>query len=382
MNAIDMPWRRPVVPAAARFAVEVHAGDGLAAADWPSIAAPYDLAMYAFQSREFLHVWMATIGKARGSECYFVVVKDAGRPILYLPLAIERVFRVRLLRFLDAGVTDYNAPILHCGRDLTRREFQALWREILSRLPRIDAIDLQKMPHDVAGRLNPLTFLDCVPYMSSGHSIVLAALRSEVDARPKVRAQRKNLQRRARALNAVGKVEFVDNPAAAARETVLSRLLELKRQKYMRTIGRDFLATPGVAGFYREIAAPERLGRISHLAAILCNGEVVSGHLGFIGRGRFHYILPAYEARFRRFEVGHLLLQHLIDQSAAQGVATFDLGVGDFPYKARWATHRLVLGCHQRALSVAGWVFFRLRGARHLAASTGIRRWLRAVTAR
>lgn len=377
MAAIDITLRERPAPVAPHFSVEIHAGENLAAVDWPSITTPSDLTMYAFQSREFLDVWMSTIGKARGAECYLVVVKDGQRrPLLYLPLVIEKRFNVRLLRFMDAGVADYNAPILGSEHKLTQPQFTRLWSEIVSLLPKFDAFDLQKIPSDVLGRFNPLTYLDGECYASSGHSMALGMLPGGINVRPSVKAQRKNLRRRQRALSEIGHADFVVNPSAASKDYVLDRLLELKRQKYLRTVGRDFLAEPGVARFYREMAAPNRIGRISHLSALISNGKVVSGHLGFIGRGRFHYVLPAYDTEYRRFEVGHLLLAHLIDQSYDKGLRTFDLGVGDFAYKARWSTHRLALYSYERPVTFAGWLYFQMRRAQHVAGTTGVRKWL------
>jgi CelD/BcsL family acetyltransferase involved in cellulose biosynthesis len=379
MNAIDLPRRkRPFAPVSPGFSVEVHPGSSLAAIDWPGVAASSDVTMYTFQSREFLDVWMHTIGRARGADCRLVVVKSGDKPILYLPLVIERVFNTRLLRFMDAGVADYNAPILRSETALTRFDFEFIWSKILAQLPKIDAIDLEKMPSDIVGKSNPLTYLNCVPYASSGHSLLLSSLRSHVDARHSVRAQRKNLGRRWRALNELGQADFVVNPTGIKAGYVLDRLFELKRQKYLRTTGRDFLATPGVARFYRDIVAGSRLGRIGHLSAVLCNDRVVSAHLGFIGRGRFHYVVPAYDMEYRRFEVGHQLMQHLIEQSFDQGQTTFDLGVGDFSYKGRWSTHRLTLRNYERALTFAGWMYFKARNAKHRAGTTRLGEWIKA----
>jgi CelD/BcsL family acetyltransferase involved in cellulose biosynthesis len=376
MNAIDMP-RRAFVAAPSDFAVEIHSGNDLAAVDWPSIAGPAELRMFAFQAREFLDVWINTIGAARGSECYLVVVKDGQRPVLYLPLAIETVFKVRLLRFMDAGVSDYNAPILSSPHDLTETEFHRVWSQILESLPKFDAIDLQKIAGDIEGRFNPLTYLASTPYASSGHSLRLAALQGKVDPRVSMKKQIKSLRRRERALNARGRVDFVVNPDGAMRNNVLDRLLRLKRQTYMRIIGRDFLGTPGVTAFYREMAEPHRLRRISHLSATLFNDQVVAAHLGFIGRGRLHYILPAYDTAYRRYGVGHLLLQHLIDRSFDQHLAAFDLGVGDFSYKARWETDRLPLSCHERPQSFTGLLYLQMRRAHHRLGTAALRQWLR-----
>ena len=114
-----------------RFRVELLDGPDLAAAGWPSIEAGPELLMYVYQSREFLDVWMASIGKARRARCFLVVVRDGGNnPVLYLPLAIETRFGGRILRFMDAGVADFNAPILVAGAELTRGEFLTIWTEI------------------------------------------------------------------------------------------------------------------------------------------------------------------------------------------------------------------------------------------------------------
>ena len=161
MTVIDLPSRGRV--ARTSFKVELVAGEN--PADWPSIADDRDLRMYVFQSREFLEVWLDTIGKASRIEPYFIVVRDAdGRPVLYLPLAIETKFNVRLLRFMDCGVADYNAPIVAASRPLSRQEFHEVWADVLSLLPAVDVIDLKKIASDVAGAVNPLAYLDCAPF--------------------------------------------------------------------------------------------------------------------------------------------------------------------------------------------------------------------------
>jgi CelD/BcsL family acetyltransferase involved in cellulose biosynthesis len=107
---------------------------------------------------------------------------------------------------------------------------------------------------------------------------------------------------------------------------------------------------------------------------------VASAHLGFIGRGRFYYIFPAYDTAFGRHRVGHLLLQHLIDQSAAQDFDTFDFGVGDDSYKNRWATHHLALQSHERAVTGAGRVYLQMRRVGRFVAANGIRTWFKTAS--
>jgi CelD/BcsL family acetyltransferase involved in cellulose biosynthesis len=363
------------------FKVELLAGGNLAAADWPSIADDRDLRMYVFQSREFLDIWQATIGKASCIEPYFIVVRDAdGRPILYLPLTIETKFNVRLLRFMDCGVADYNAPIVTAGRTLSRQEFHDVWADVLSLLPGFDVIDLKKIASDVAGAVNPLAYLDCTPFGESGHSIVLTRMRDQTDTRRSIVRLRRKLQSCAKGLNQIGESRFIVNPAAAEAARVTERLFELKRRKYQRTSTPDFLAAPGVERFYREMISPARLGKISHLSALTIGDAVAAAHLGFIGRGRFYYIFTAYDTAFGRHRVGHLLLQHLIDQSVTQDFDTFDLGIGDASYKNKWANHHLALHSHERAVTAAGRIYLQMRRVRRFVSASGIRTWFKTAS--
>jgi len=377
VTVIDLPRRGR----ATSLKVELVDGGNLAAADWPSIADGRDLRMYIFQSREFLDIWLDTIGKASRVEPCFVVVRDSDRrPVLYLPLIIETKFNVRLLRFMDCGVADYNAPIVAADRTLSRQEFHDVWADVLALLPGFDVIDLKKIASDVAGAVNPLTYLDCTPFGDSGHAIALTRLRDQTDTRRAVVRLRRKLQTHAKGLSRIGEPRFIVNPDAAEAARVAERLLELKRQKFQRTSTPDFLAAPGVERFYRELMSPGRLGTIAHLSALTIGDTVASAHLGFIGRGRFYYIFPAYDTAFGRYRVGHLLMQHLIDQSVAQDFDAFDLGIGDASYKNKWATHHLALHSHERAATAAGRVYLQMRRVRRFVSASGIRTWFKTAS--
>jgi CelD/BcsL family acetyltransferase involved in cellulose biosynthesis len=351
-----------------QFRVELYDGAELAAAQWPSIEAGPELLMYVYQSREFLEVWMASIGAARRARGFLVVVRDGGNnPVLYLPLVIETRFNNRILRFMDGGVADFNAPILAAGADLTRGEFLAIWADIRSSLPAVDLIDLKKIAGDVCGARNPLTYLDCHTYESSGHAVDLAAWNENAADDPSLSRMRKKLQRQRQRLSNLGPTQFVANPSGPQLRLLIERLTELKREQYLRTSGRDFFATPGIHDFYCRMLAPERLGRISDVSALVCGGKIVSTHLGFIGRGRFYYVLPAFDTEYRSLAVGILLLDRLIERCSAERYAVFDLGEGDFSYKTKWATHRLPLLACEQAVTSVGALFGRLRRVRNLA---------------
>jgi CelD/BcsL family acetyltransferase involved in cellulose biosynthesis len=371
VTVLDLPRQQHA--ARTSFKVELFAGNNFAACDWPSIADERDLQMYIFQSREFLEIWASTLGKANSIESFLLVVRNnSGEPVLYLPLVIEKKFNLRILCFMDCGVVDYNAPILKAGLSLSPQEFKSLWERVLALLPGFDVIDLTKIAGDVSGAVNPLTYLDCTSHRESGHSLLLKGPGAAAGGSTSAGLRRK-LDREYRKIAERGAVEFIVKPAGDLVGAVTEKLFALKRQKYMQTKISDFLAMPGVADFYRAVAGAE----IGHLSALLIDQTVVSAHLGYIGRGRFYYILPAYDEAFGQHRPGHLLLRELIDRSAQQENETFDFGVGDEAYKATWADHHLPLYDHEYAMTTAGKVYLQMRRVRRFVKSSGIRSWFR-----
>jgi CelD/BcsL family acetyltransferase involved in cellulose biosynthesis len=340
------------------LSVEVREGADWDAVGWPSIAVEA-LEMSVFQSREFLEIWMATIGRERAVRPALAIVSDAdARPVLYLPFVIETRLGVNILRFMDAGVSDLNAPIMARERRLTETEFAAVWKKIRALLPPVDVIDLRKMPEHLDGMRNPMTWLPCASGHVYSHAVQLSHL-PEIHARAPVVRMRKKLRRQFQRLGELGPTRFVSNPAKDELTRVVDGLFDLKRMQYLRTRGRDFLEGPGVRSFYYAMAAPERLGRISNLSALMCGEEIASAHLGFIGRDRFYYVMPAYDIRYRALAPGYQLLDHLLSQCRDDGYAVFDLGEGEHRYKEKFMTHQVRLRTHQRAVTVAGMIYLQ-----------------------
>ncbi len=370
VTVLDLPRQQHT--AKTGFALALFDGGDFAQCNWPVIADSRDLAMYVFQSREFLETWTRTIGKANGIKSYLLVVRtDAGEPVLYLPLAIETQFNIRLLRFMDCGVADYNAPILKAGLALSPQAFKALWSQALALLPDFDVIDLKKIAADVAGVANPLLGLGCTPHDEDGHWLSLD--KAGVAGGGGSAGQQRKLDREYRKLGERGAVEFIVNPEGDLAAAITKKLFALKRQKYAQTKIADFLAVPGVADFYRQVLC----SGIGHQSALLVGNTVVSAHLGYVGRGRFYYILPAYDPAYARYRPGHLLLRKLIDRSAQHGDTAFDFGSGDEAYKQSWADRRLPLYDYQRAMTAAGQVYLQMRRIRRFVKNSGVRSWFR-----
>lgn len=141
---------------------------------WPRIGRPCSAHAHIFQTAELLQLWCATIGKARRVAPLFLRIDDAsGEPVMLAAFGLERrAGGVRVLTFLDGGVSDYNAPVLLTHRSTTIAP-DKLWRALRHALPSFDVAILDKMPELVLGGLNPLSQLAPEATPPSAHVIQL-----------------------------------------------------------------------------------------------------------------------------------------------------------------------------------------------------------------
>ncbi len=164
-----------------RFAVTVTSE---LPASWPKASTPGEVRGHIFQMREFLAIWSDTYAKRLGAAPMFVEVRDAvGIVLLQVPLAITTKRGALVLTFADNGAADYNAPLVHPAlRDLQHAEVQQLWRAIEAALPKVDIVDLEKMPQSIDDRPNPLFCLANTQNAVSCHGSDLTRPLDEIEA--------------------------------------------------------------------------------------------------------------------------------------------------------------------------------------------------------
>lgn len=337
--------------------LSVRVLDRLEGADfrWPRIADLSDWDGFIFQSREFLTLWQATIGAGRGSRACFVVVSDRNGPVLLLPLCIERRHGIRLLRFMDGGVADYNAPLLRRGWDGPADGFGRLWAAILKALPRFDAVELRKVSARAGAVANPLASLPGLGVIGGSRSVATGESWAGYLAEPSRHRYHGVTRRKLRALERLGAVTFETITEAGAADPVRAFLFAHKSRQYLRTTGADPFELPGYREFFTGVSQPPYLGQIGHLSCIRCDGELIAAHLGYAGDGRFYQIMPVYDAeRFAAISPGRIHLEQMLEGCFADSTASFEFGEGVEAYKDVWATEAEPLYLLASARTVQG----------------------------
>ena len=298
---------------------------------------------YALQCADVLQVWCNTIGRVRGTEPLFVAVfDDFGRPMLLLPLGIESRRGLRILRFLDGTVCDYNAPVIfEPMRRWDRNAVMRMWDALIRALPRFDIAVFEKMPSDIYGIPNPFIWLDATRYRASGHLLKITGS-WENYANTQLPFKRESIIQRRR-LEKLGRLTFMVADNSVERGRVAQAMLSQKSQRFVETRGTDPIDR-GIAQFYTEMT--ERFAGSESLivAALKIDDEILSTNWGLVSNGNFLGLVTSFAGgEWKRFSTGRLLLEDLLRWAFASGIKTFDFGIGDETYKTGYCNQSVLV---------------------------------------
>ena len=331
---------------------------------WPKIDRPGSARVHIFQTAELLQLWCATIGKARGVAPLFLRVDGAsGEPIMLVSMGLERrAAGVRVLTYLDGGVSDYNAPILLTDEPVTSSP-GALWRALTEALPTFDVAMLEKMPHQVLGAGNPLSNLAAEAQPPSAHVV---PLQGDWPAFVRTRLHRpKDSRRKMSRLAEHGEVRFVIAETQSDVERLFPVLIAQKTRRYLDLNSEDGFDRPGYRDYYRTVTTELFPRGVVHLSALEVGGEILATHWGLTFNQRFYALMLAFaEHPLSRYSPGRLLVERLVEWSFARGLSAFDLGVGDMAWKQHFSPERVPLRHLAFAANPVGWTYLEARKLR------------------
>jgi CelD/BcsL family acetyltransferase involved in cellulose biosynthesis len=322
---------------------------------WPRSDDLGEASAYVFQCADVVEAWIESFGRARGTEVLLVLIADAqGNPLLAIPLGVETHYGIRVLSFLDAAVSDYNAPIVYPGWYELAARFPQIWDKLVGLLPRFDILFLTKMPSHINHAENPMLELRVTEGIVSGHCAVLPA--TPEAAAKRVPPQAKTTRRKQRRLSELGKLSFLVATTAADRERVLDSVIQQKRRKYIDTRGFDGFERPGFRDYYAELTQHSGPNGPAHLSALLIDDRIIASHWGLVMGDRFYSLMPAFDSdpHWSRYSPGRILLEDLIEWSIKNGLKNFDFGVGDEPYKDEYCEEKIRLYDHMASGSLQG----------------------------
>jgi len=309
----------------------------------------------AFQTYGWMSLVLDKIGTALSATPAIVLVSsESGTPLMLIPLAERQQGAMRVLEFIDFGICDYNAPVIRrdFAMELAGQDFSVLWQQVLERVGRVDAVNLQKMPAMIGDAPNPFVQLNCQDDLVAFHCPLSADFADYLKTRSS--NLNRELRRVRRKLETISSVELRVASDSGTADALMQSILEYKSAWCLANGVCDLFGQSPYTEFYRTIARHEVSG-IAHTCALMVGDRMIAGTFGLVWRGRFYGLIQCSDfENYRAYSPGSLLLAELIRWCCENGISLFDFSIGSESYKGRWADEEQQLFQHGQAFSVRG----------------------------
>ncbi len=265
-----------------------------------------------------------------------ITIERAGAPVMALPLAMSRRGSLRIIHFADAGVTDYNAPILGGGAPDDAAGAASIMHSLLQSLPPADLLSFDKMPKRVEEMINPLALAPTATVSALNGNVLHAPSAWEDWHYGLERRFRKELERSLRVFSKFDGAQFrrFENLEEAA---PVYAVLQRQQGERIRALGLPYiLDKPEHKAFYDALVAEELPRGATVLTALMAKEEVVAALLGVTDGRRYVMVrLSTGGERWKNCSPGRLLIERTMKVLHEEGHRAFDFTIGDYAYKRR-----------------------------------------------
>ncbi len=305
-----------------------------------------------FQSFAHVRIWARHfIGKERATHLHVAVVREAGRPVLVLPLAISGS---RLLRIADVAgdpVAQY-ADVLADPARVSRGAFEAALASV--RAAGADAIVLRGVRDDsellrLAGpSLRPATARTVAPFADLSGFADFTAYRESLSKKV-----RRALRHRRNHLENGGNFSFEMLGGGTEARAIVADALDMKRKWLVQrgNISSAFL-DPATKACLLDLADSHESS--ATVARLVVGGETAAIRFGFEYRGTHFAYMSAYDPRFADVSPGKLLMEHCISGFWTRGIGRLDMLPPEGRHKRDWCRQEVGSADYTLPLTGAG----------------------------
>jgi CelD/BcsL family acetyltransferase involved in cellulose biosynthesis len=332
----DRAWTVPASPRSTGQVARVEIFEDMLSAEpyWRRLEGGHSLAT-PYQRFDLLSAWQYRVGARAGVTPFIVVgLDDAGEPVFLWPFGRMRKGPLKLVQFLGSKHANFNVGLWR--RDSLATIGARELRDIFDGLAEhdIDLVALFNQPLTWDSVPNPFSLL---PHQTSVDTSARLSLHRTTMNDVLSSSMRSRLRSKERKLQVLSGYRYLQ----AATDEDIDRLLETffaLKSSHMATQGLgNVFADPGVAEFLHE-ACRHKLPngrRLIEIHALEGGGEVLA-LFGIIADDyRFSSMFNTYtRGENGRHSPGLVLLTHLVADSIARGLRSFDIGVGRAHYKS------------------------------------------------
>ncbi|MCR4520472.1 MULTISPECIES: GNAT family N-acetyltransferase [Bosea] len=348
---------------------------------WASIAIDTDIAGLAeiwrafeatalvtpYQSYDWISTFVETIGTAHGMALRYALVRDAdGELCALLPLTITGRSGFRFAEFIGGKHANYHmglyAPAF--AAQLDAQLTTLLLTEIGTAIGGLDALAFVNQPVTWQDVGNPAALLAAGPSPSRAYKLALIAGDGDATLKRSMSSHaRKKLKNKHSRFRDFGPsmLTRATTPDEVAR--VIDAFLSQKAERFRAMGVPDPFAEPAMRAFLERGSLETGSGRPAiELYALDLGGRAVATYVGAIQGERFSGMATSFDMASETVKTspGELLLAELIRLKAREGVAVFDLGVGEARYKTTFCDDHDDLVDSFLPLTLKGRLFARI----------------------
>lgn len=328
-------------PAEAELDITIHTQIQEAADDWRQLARtgfgnPY-------QTPDWLVAWSRTLGDERHIEPVIVVGRLQGKPVVVLPLGLQRTAGTATLSFLGHGHGNQNTGVWdpRFYADVSNERMRMLLTDVCTER-RADMLVLQNVPEDWQGRKHPLVLADAIP---SPSPIFVRNLPVDFDTLFRdthSKSSRKNLLRKQRHLQEVDGYRVSRAETEQDIRRALNAFLE-QRTRRAQEAGIPNAFSSSTSERFLELVlgldADDETRATLDLWFLEADEKIRATYLCARHGGTVY----AYSNSVAHDELlpnspGLVLIKEIIEQACEDdSISALDLGLGEERYKTAWA---------------------------------------------
>jgi CelD/BcsL family acetyltransferase involved in cellulose biosynthesis len=150
--------------------------------------------------------------------------------------------------------------------------------------------------------------------------------------------QKKSFLRHQRYLERTGQLEIKHTRCHEAIAPCLDAFFDQHQRRWATTAWPSLFDQPSHQQFYRRLSETASDSGWLRFTEIVWNGRQIAFHFGFCYNGRFLWYKPSFEVDLAQLSPGEVLQRQLLLAALSEGAHTYDFGLGDEPFKRRFAT--------------------------------------------
>ncbi|WP_245181272.1 GNAT family N-acetyltransferase [Sinorhizobium mexicanum] len=291
--------------------------------------------------------WCAAWQKTHESQTLFVRGARGRRTLFILPLEIDRGRLFRTARLIGSDHSNLNTGLFADEDAMPPTELVSVLTCGVKRQLRgfADIVTLDKTPETWRGKVHPLAALPALQNADSSFQLPLLGNIERTLAQLNAKRRRRKMRISERRLAALGGYDYVVARETSEARALLDTFFQQKAARFEAHGLPDVFQDTDTRAFFHQLAKSGQAadGKLLELNALRLKDEHEGRVLAIAGLSRKgDHVICQFgsidEEVAANSSPGELLFYRIIERLCSEGVALFDFGIGDQPYKRSWCT--------------------------------------------